>query len=80
MGDGFNIVANLLRPIKYFNTYHVNAFRIKIVLHVTLFIIGLQYASQFSIPCHVKSSISGQHNQPGAAVPPTNDVLKNNMC
>lgn len=60
-----------------FHTYHLTALSINIIFHVALFIIGFQYASQFSISSHVESSISCQHNKPSAAVPPTYFVLMN---
>lgn len=61
-------------------THHHTAFIIKVVFHVTLLIIWFQYPSQFSITSHVEASISCQHDQPGAAVPPANGSLNNSMC
>lgn len=61
-------------------THHHVAFIIKVVFHVALLVIRFQNPSQFSITGHVEASVSGQHDQPGAAVPPANGSLNNSMC
>lgn len=61
-------------------THHQIAVIIKVIFHVTLLIVRFQYPSQFSITSHVEASISRQHDQPGAAVPPANGSLNNSMC
>lgn len=60
--------------------YLFAALGVKVVVHVTLLVVGLQNAGQLSIPSHVESSISGQNNQPSAAIPPTYFVLNNSIC
>lgn len=75
-----NLIHVLLRSwtkLTWFHTYHLSALDIKIVFHVTLFIIGFQYTGQLSVPSHMESSISGKHNQPSAVAVPTNFVLNN---
>lgn len=42
---------------------------------MALLIVRFQDTSEFSIPSHVKSGISRQHNQSGAAVSPANHIL-----
>lgn len=42
---------------------------------MALFIVWFQDTSQFSVPSHVESSVGGQHNQSGAAVPPADHIL-----
>lgn len=45
---------------------------------MALFIVWFQDTSEFSIPGHVESSISSQHNQSGAVVSPANHILNKN--
>lgn len=42
---------------------------------MAVFIVWFQDTSKFSIPGHMESSVSSQHNQSGAAVSPANHVL-----
>lgn len=60
-------------------THHHFSVCINVVFHVTLLIVGLQDSSQFSISSHVEAIISRQDDEPGAAVPPANGVLNNNV-
>lgn len=41
-------------------TYHVIALSVQLVVHVTSLVVGLQYASQLAIPCHVEAIVGGQ--------------------
>lgn len=41
-------------------TYHFIALAVQVIVHVTSLIIGLQYASQLAIPCHVEAIIGAQ--------------------
>lgn len=54
--------------------------RVQVIFHVALSVIGLQNAGQFPVTSHVEPSVGGQHDQPGAAVPPAYFVLNNKCC
>ena len=56
-------------------TYHFIALAVQVIVHVTSLIIGLQYASQLAIPCHVEAIVGGQDDKPSAAIPPANPFL-----
>lgn len=57
--------------------YHVVVHGIDVVAHVALLVVGLQYAGQLAVSSHVEACVGGEHDQPGAAVPPADPLLHN---